>query len=176
MANDDAAPEQLNIFDPHWEEVRNEPRGFRAKRTYLARTLGAEQLGVSLWEIEPGESNMPFHAHHANEELLIVLAGTPTLRTADDERELARGDSLLFRRGEAHQLTNRSSEPVRFLFVAPLKHPEVIELPDTHRVAVFAGRPTSGRGTFTLFELLASEGVDQRFIAAEPAPDPSSPA
>jgi hypothetical protein len=37
---------------------------------------------------------------------------------------------------------NRSDEPVRFLFVAPLNHPEIIELPDTGRIAVFAGRPT----------------------------------
>ena len=36
-------------------------------------------------------------------------------------------------------------------------------------------RPTSGRGSFTLFELLSAEGVDQSFMGAEPAPDPSSP-
>ena len=173
---DDASPDQLNIFDPQWEEVRDEPRGFRAKRTYLARTLGAEQLGVSLWEIEARESNMPYHAHHANEELLIVISGTPTLRTLDTERKLAPGDCVLFPRGQAHQLINRSSASVRFLFVAPLNHPEIIELPDTDRIAVFAGRPTSGRGSFTLFELLSAEGVDQSFMGAEPAPDPSSPA
>lgn len=31
-------------------------------------------------------------------------------------------------------------------------------------------------GSMTLFELLTAEGVDQSFIVAEPAPDPSSPA
>jgi uncharacterized cupin superfamily protein len=125
---------------------------------------------VSLWEIEPGESNMPYHAHHANEELLIVLAGAPTLRTADGERELQPGDAVLFRRGQTHQLTNRSDEPVRFLFTAPLNHPEIIELPDTGRITLFAGRPTSGRGEFTLLEVVNAEGVDQGFFTAEPPP------
>ena len=160
----------VNIFEPSWEEERDAPPGFRARRLYLARTLGSDQLGVSLWEVEPGESNMPYHAHHANEELLIVLAGAPTLRTADRERELQPGDSVLFRRGETHQLTNRSDEPVRFLFIAPLNHPEIIELPDTGRMTVFAGRPTSGRGEFTLLKILNAEGVDQGFFTAEPPP------
>jgi uncharacterized cupin superfamily protein len=160
----------VNIFEPAWEEERDGPPGFRARRLYLARTLESDQLGVSLWEIEPGESNMPYHAHHANEEILIVLAGAPTLRTVDGERELQAGDSVLFRRGETHQLRNRSDEPVRFLFIAPLNHPEIIELPDTGRITVFAGRPTSGRGEFTLLKILAADGVDQGFFTAEPPP------
>ncbi|MDQ3672534.1 MAG: cupin domain-containing protein [Actinomycetota bacterium] len=160
----------INIFKPSWEEERDAPPGFRARRLYLARTLGSDQLGVSFWEIDPGESNMPYHAHHANEELLIVLVGNPTLRMADGERELQPGDSVLFRRGDAHQLTNHSDEPVRFLFIAPLNHPEIIELPDTGRITVFAGRPTSGRGDFTLFQVVNAEGVDQGFFAAEPPP------
>ena len=162
--------DSLNIFDPSWEEDRDSPPGFRARRLYIARTLGSDQLGVSLWEIEPGESNMPYHAHHANEELVIVLAGAPTLRTADRERELRPGDSVLFRRGETHQLTNRSDAPARFLFIAPLNHPEIIELPDTGRTTVFAGRPTSGRGEFTLLKILNADGVDQGFFTAEPPP------
>jgi uncharacterized cupin superfamily protein len=67
--------DSVNFFEPSWEEERDGPPGFRARRVYLARTLGSDQLGVSPWEIEPGESNMPYHAHHANEELLIVLGG-----------------------------------------------------------------------------------------------------
>jgi len=160
----------INIFEPPWEDERDSPPGFRSRRLYLARTLGSDQLGVSLWEIDRGESNMPFHAHHANEELLIVLAGTPTLRTADGERVLQPGDSALFRRGEAHQLMNRSDKPVRFLFIAPLNHPEIIELPDTGRITVFAGRPTSGSGEFTLLKVVNAEGVDQGFFTAEPPP------
>lgn len=160
--------EPINLFDAHWEEERDGPEGFRARRVYVARTLGAEQLGASLWEIDPGESNMPYHAHHANEELLVVLAGTPTLRTAEGERDLRPGDTVLFARGVAHQLVNRSDGPARFLLTAPLNHPEIMELPDTARLGVFAGRPTSGKGEFTLAELVDSEGVDQRFFAAEP--------
>ncbi len=94
----------------------------------------------------------------------------PTLRMADGERELQPGDSVLFRRGEAHRITNRSDQSVRFLFIAPLNHPEIIELPDTERITVFAGRATSGRGDFTLLKVVNAERVDQGSFTAEPPP------
>jgi uncharacterized cupin superfamily protein len=52
--------------------------------------------------------------------LLVVVLGTPTLRTPDGERELAPGDCVLFPSGHkgAHKITNRSSEPARILLVS----------------------------------------------------------
>lgn len=35
---------------------------------------------ASLYELPPGASSFPLHIHHANEELIIVLSGRPTLR------------------------------------------------------------------------------------------------
>jgi uncharacterized cupin superfamily protein len=43
-------------------------------------------------EVPPGASTFPLHAHHANEELIVVLSGRLVLRTTDGERELAEGD------------------------------------------------------------------------------------
>ena len=100
------SPNRLNIFDPQWEEVRDEPRGFKAKRTYLARTLGAERRVCRVCgggtKPAPKAGILPYHAHHANEELLVVLTGTPTLRTLDTERELA--DGVPFFSSQAHRL------------------------------------------------------------------------
>ena len=55
--------------------------------------LGAELLGGSLYELEPGDRLGPYHTHHANEEWVIVVRGRPTLRTPEGERELREGDS-----------------------------------------------------------------------------------
>jgi quercetin dioxygenase-like cupin family protein len=46
--------------------------GLRAAR--IAERAGAEHLGASVYELQPGEE-MVFHYHVQREELLIVLAG-----------------------------------------------------------------------------------------------------
>jgi uncharacterized cupin superfamily protein len=67
-----------NILSPEWEA---ELPGLRGQRVGAA--AGAEKLGATLYEIDPGGRVSPLHVHHANEELLIVLSGTPTLRTGE---------------------------------------------------------------------------------------------
>jgi len=71
-------------------------------------------------ELPPGESTFPYHHELGNDELLVVVLGTPTLRTPDGERKLAPGDCVLFPSGPegAHKITNRSSGPARILLVS----------------------------------------------------------
>lgn len=57
-----------NLNDP-LEETGD---GVRAVR--VAERAGAEHLGASLYELQPGEE-MVFHYHVHREELLIVLEG-----------------------------------------------------------------------------------------------------
>ncbi len=121
-----------NIHHPVWDaETDREP--YRWQRSLVGRRAGAEKLGASLFDVPAGGATFPFHAHHANEELLIVLAGTPTLRTLDGERELAEGEVVAFpagRRG-AHALTNRTDAPVRILIVSTMHAPDINEFPDS---------------------------------------------
>jgi uncharacterized cupin superfamily protein len=73
------------------------------------------------------------HVHHANEELLLVLSGTPTLRTPEGTQILSAGVVIAFPRGHAgaHSLVNRSDAPVRYLVVSTTSRPDVVEYPDT---------------------------------------------
>jgi uncharacterized cupin superfamily protein len=115
-----------NVFEPEWDAERDaEP--FRWKRARLGRQSGARELGASLFEVPPGAATFPLHAHFANEELLVVLAGRPTLRTRDGERELAPGEVVAFPAGldGAHRLDNLSDEPVRLLIVSTMRAPEI---------------------------------------------------
>ena len=50
-----------------------------------ASSSEAPQLGASLYELGPGNSNV-YHFHHGSEELLIVLRGRLTLRSQKGER------------------------------------------------------------------------------------------
>jgi uncharacterized cupin superfamily protein len=60
--------------------------GFRIRETGIGDRLGAELIGGSVYEVDPGKKLWPYHLHHANEEWLIVLRGHPTLRTPEGER------------------------------------------------------------------------------------------
>ncbi|HET9720559.1 MAG TPA: cupin domain-containing protein [Solirubrobacteraceae bacterium] len=84
----------------------------------------------------PGASSFPLHVHYANEELIVVLAGHPTLQPLEGERELEPGELVACpagRRG-AHRLENRSREPVRILIVSTMLAPELNEYPDSGKL------------------------------------------
>jgi uncharacterized cupin superfamily protein len=131
-----------NAFDPEFDADSDRP-GFTYRRAKLGHQAGAEQLGASLYEVPPGQATFPYHAHSANEELLVVLAGTPTLRTPSGWRELSAGEIVAFRVGEdgAHQVVNRSQDVVRFLVVSTMIAPEVNLYPDSGKLMAATRAP-----------------------------------
>jgi uncharacterized cupin superfamily protein len=135
----------VNIFRPHFDEERDW-EGFRAHRARLGHQLGTQRLGASFWELPPGQAAYPYHFHYAEEELLVVLEGRPSLRTPDGWRELESGEVVAFPTGSdgAHQLVNRTDEPVRFLAVSTQSGPDVVVQPDSGKVGAFERRPEGG--------------------------------
>src|SRR3954452_11975752 len=115
-----------NINAPDFDELR-EHEGFRPGRPRLAPQLGSQLLGASLWEVDPGEAAYPYHLHLAEEELLVILEGRPSLRTPEGWSEVEPGEVLWFPRGEegAHQLVNRTDGLVRFLAMSTQLGPDV---------------------------------------------------
>lgn len=134
-----------NIREPDFDEPRERP-GFTCSRARLARQAGAERLGLSLFEVPPGEAAYPHHYHLTEEELVVVLSGRPSLRTAGGWRELEEGAVVAFPRGEAgvHQIANRSDETVRFLAFSTSGEPDVVVQPDSGKVGAFERRPDGG--------------------------------
>lgn len=109
----------------------------------VARQAGAEQLGGTLYELAPGATGTPLHVHHGMEELLVVIAGSPTLRTLEGESELAPGDVVAFPRGRrgAHTLENRSESAARYLMLSTKVMPEIVEYPELGTVRVLTRPP-----------------------------------
>jgi uncharacterized cupin superfamily protein len=102
--------------------------------------------GGTLYELAPGEAVCPYHWHYGEEEWLVVLRGTPTLRTPDGERVLAPWDVAAFPAGEpgAHQVRNAGHEPARVVIFSTASDPEVCVYPDTNEIGVFAGWSREG--------------------------------
>ena len=127
----------MNLLDCATQEP-DEIEGFLHRRVRVHHELGAEILACSVYELPPGERVFPYHLHWNNEEWLIVVSGTPTLRTPDGERDLAVGDVVAFPQGEselapgdviafagdatgAHDVSNRTDEPARVAIFSTLR-------------------------------------------------------
>jgi uncharacterized cupin superfamily protein len=133
-----------SIARPVFDEPREHP-GFRCSRARLGRQAGSEKTGLSLWEVPAGEAAYPYHWHVSEEELVVVLAGTPSLRTPDGWRELEEGEVVAFPVGEAgaHQIVNRTDEPVRFLAFSN-QQPDLVVFADSGKLGAFERRPDGG--------------------------------
>lgn len=131
-------PSRPNIFADSFSIERY---GMRAEQ--VVRSAGGEQLGGTLYELEPGSEGVPLHIHHGLEELVVVVSGRPTLRTMDGESALEPGDVVAFPRGRrgAHTLANRTDEPVRYLMVSTKVMPEVVEYPEDGTVRLLTRAP-----------------------------------
>jgi uncharacterized cupin superfamily protein len=157
-----------NVFENEWDAEQSDP-GFSWKRMRLGARLGAEKLGASLFELPPGERSFPYHLHHANEELLIVLDGQVTVRREDGEEELRRGDTVLFPTGPrgAHQIVNRSDCPARLLMVSTMIEPEILEYPDTNKVGLMAGA-APGKGDEAGLQTYLRRDAEVGYLENEP--------
>jgi len=134
-----------NIYRPVFEEGER-PEGFGARRARLGYELGSELIGCSLWELPAGQAAYPYHYHFADEELVIVLRGRPTLRTPAGTRELEEGEVMRFPLGEegAHQILNRTGEPVTFLALSSHGRPDIVVRPDSNTLGVGERLPRGG--------------------------------
>ncbi len=118
-----------------------DPPGFRARYRQLGPRLGGELLGGTVYEFDPGERTGPYHYEIGNEECLLVLAGTPTLRHPEGRDILAVGDMVLFPEGSdgAHQLINESAEAVRVLILSTKREPYGCAYPDSAKLSTLGG-------------------------------------
>jgi uncharacterized cupin superfamily protein len=109
----------------------------------VTRPGGAELLGATAYELEPGARWADLHVHYANEELIVVLDGRLTVHTFAGPRELERGDVLVCPRGRrgAHRIENTSGQPTRVLIVSTMKMPELVEYPEQGRVFAMTEPP-----------------------------------
>ena len=142
-----------NLRAPQFDEPR-EHDGFRCLRARIGRQAGSERIGASLFSVPPGEAAYPYHWHFAEEELVVVLHGTPLLRTPNGQRRLDDGEVVSFPRGEqgAHQLINDTDAEVRFLAFSTQGEPDIVMYPDSGKLGAFERRPEGG-GLYKLFRL-----------------------
>ncbi len=88
-----------NFKDCDFEYDDDDPEGYRAGMFRPGPQLGAEETGMSVYDLPPGQAICPYHYEYAEEEWVVVVSGRPTLRTPAGEEELKPGDVAFFERG-----------------------------------------------------------------------------
>jgi len=128
-----------NLFDVALQLDEDDAPGYAVSYARVGPLIGAEQLGLSVYELPPGQSICPYHYEVGFEEWLVVLSGRPTLRTPDGERELRPWDCAFFPDGEAgaHKVTNRTDETLRVAILSNKGDPGVAVYPDSDKVGVW---------------------------------------
>jgi uncharacterized cupin superfamily protein len=91
------------------------PDGFRRNSVRVGALLGAARTGLSVYELPPGQAVSPYHFENPDEEWLLVVSGTPTLRHPDGEEQLEPWDMVFFPSGPegAHLVRNNSESTAR---------------------------------------------------------------
>ncbi len=131
----------FNLFHGETQDVPEGAPGHPGKAARVRSKIGGSRLGMSVYEIPAGEAIGPYHWEWTDEEWLIVLAGSATVRTADGEQTLEPGDVAAFPTGPegAHQVRNASGETVRVAIVSTMNEFGIVEYPEEKRVGIWAG-------------------------------------
>ncbi len=101
--------------------------------------LGLKALGVRYNEVAPGKASTPFHNHHVEEELFVILEGEGTYRFGAERYAFKAGDVLGAPNGgqdTAHQILNTGSVTLKYLSMANNADTEVCEYPDSGKFQV----------------------------------------
>jgi uncharacterized cupin superfamily protein len=137
--------QRINIASPQFEYDGEDPEGFRGGMARLGNLLGgsAEESGISVYELPPGQAVCPYHYECGEEEWLLVLEGNPTLRHPQGSERLEPWDVVFFPKGPegAHGIRNDAKETARVLMFSTVVVPTATVYPDSDKVGIWTGEP-----------------------------------
>ena len=138
-------PPILNLAEVPLEPRRHGAR-FASESAQLGRMLGARKLGCRLGALPPGKAGWPFHAHHVNEEMFLVLEGQGCLRLGDGRHPIRAGDLIAVPPGPEtpHQILNDGEQELRYLAISTMEEPDLVACPDSDKIGIMAGSPPGG--------------------------------
>ncbi|MGA7488782.1 MAG: cupin domain-containing protein [Xanthobacteraceae bacterium] len=119
---------------------RGNGKQFAVKWGRVGPLLGLAGLGCAVHVVPPGKKAFPFHRHHVMDELFFVLSGKGEYRFGDSTLPIRSGDIVAAPAGtQAHQLVNTGSEELRYFGISTMAGVDVVDYPDSGKIAVAAG-------------------------------------
>lgn len=133
---------------------------FASRSGQVGGRIGARLLGYNITAVPPGRRAFPLHNHHANEEMFFILEGSGELRVGEERHSLRTGDFIANPPGGpevAHQIINTGDVELRYLAVSTMITPEVVEYPDSGKLAMISRQPRTD-GPLRLLRHVTREG------------------
>ncbi|MBI1187586.1 MAG: cupin domain-containing protein [Alphaproteobacteria bacterium] len=115
---------------------------YTSKRATISDHIGAQKLGYNLTVLAPGKVQCPFHNHHGEEEMFLILEGEGELRFGDARYPIRKHDVIACPPGGpevAHQIINTGATPMRYLALSTLVEVEACEYPDSQKILIVTG-------------------------------------
>jgi uncharacterized cupin superfamily protein len=127
------------LAGPDAEDFSRPPL-YSSRGAALARGTAARKLGCAVDIVAPGQQSCPYHLHHAQEEMFVILEGAGSLRVAGALVPVKAGDVIFIPPGKdyPHHLLNTSGAPLKYLSVSTMDKPELCEYPDSGKVSAWA--------------------------------------
>ena len=120
---------------------------YESRSARIGPRLGAKDLGYSYDVVPPGKRSCPFHSHHGEEEMFLILEGEGELRFGDQRYPIRRHDVIACPTGGpevAHQIINTGTTTMRYLALSTLSEVDVCEYPDSQKLLVVTGQGDNG--------------------------------
>ena len=147
-------PRVMNLNDLPEAKGRDRDERFGSRHVPIGLPMGAKKLGYNVTEVAPGKRAFPYHFHHVNEEMFLVIEGTGELRWPGGTHPLKPMDIVCCPPGAdgAHQIINTGESVLRYLALGTTEDPEIVEYPDSGKYGAWAGRtPGSREARFGVF-------------------------
>jgi len=114
-----ASPAVLSLEEIDWETARYPDEDFdRGEYRDIGGALASRTIGANIHRLQPGQENARYHTHEMEEELFLVLDGSPTLRLDGRVFHLNKGHAVYCPPGSAHTFRNEGEEPCSILMTS----------------------------------------------------------
>lgn len=132
----------MNLDDAVFDDV--EENGiYTSRRASISSHIGARDLGYNLTVLPPGKIQCPFHNHHGEEEMFLILEGEGELRFGSKRFPIRKHDVIACPTGGpevAHQIINTGTTTMRYLALSTRVEVDACEYPDSNKVLVVSGK------------------------------------
>ena len=172
---------RIHVPDLPWEEQHSPTKKFHSVCRNVSLALGGirnagtwgggHPFDLQIRRLPPGAAVCPFHAHLAQWELFVVLAGNGTVRAGGEAHAVATGEVFMHPPGEPHQLINSGAVDLEVLIVADNPPLDAFHYPDSGKWGL---RPPGKY--FRMIETDYFDGEEPPVLGAPPYRPSGSPA
>jgi len=104
----------------------------------LSGICNSKHLVFDMRQLEPGMYSFPYHFHRIAEELMLIISGSLTLRSAEGFKIINKGELVFFEAGETgvHQFYNHDEVSCVYLDIKTNFGIDIVEYPDSGKVNI----------------------------------------